>query len=127
MTNTNVEIDGVYIQVRERIRPLVALLASGCSEQELRREIENIKPGQNPQTHQLRQLVERLFSGYGLQLDESLGVWRLGRSVGGKELPVLESALRCRVTVVPEGPANRMARAFKFLLNPGGHHGHRML
>ena len=120
MTNTYLEIDGVYIQVRDRIRPLVVLLAAGCPEEELRREIQRVKPGQNPETHQLRRLIDQLFSSHGLRLDESHGVWRLRSASGGKELSKLESALRCRVTVVPEALANRMANALKFFYAPAG-------
>jgi hypothetical protein len=120
MTNTYLEIDGVYIQVRERIRPLVMLLADGCSEQELRHEIQRVKPGQNPETPQLRELIDQLFSSHGLMLDESQGVWRLRPAGGGNTLSRLESALRCRITLVPEGLANRMAHALKFLYTPAG-------
>lgn len=119
-TSTYVEIEGVYIQVGERIRPLVWLLAAGCPEQELRREIDRVQPGHNPETHQLRELINQLFSSHGLRLDESHGVWRLRPAASGKELSKLESTLRCRVTVVPEGLANGIAHALKFLYAPAG-------
>lgn len=120
-TRTCVEFDGAYIQVRERIRPLVALLAAGCSEEDVRREIQLLKPpGPYLETRQLRQLIDRLFASHGIALEESRGVWHLRSASSGKDLSNLGSALRCRVTLVPEAVANKMALAFKFLYAPTG-------
>ena len=119
-TKTCVEFDGAYIQVGERIRPLVGLLAAGCSEEEVRREIQRLKPGPYLETRQLRQLIDRLFAAHGMTLEESGGVWHLRPASSGTDLSNLGSALRCRVTLVPEALANKMALAFKFLYAPAG-------
>jgi hypothetical protein len=118
------EIDGIYIRVNDRLRGLVSLLTAGCSEMELRREVDAIKPGQAYESLQLRELIDQLFLPHGLQVDEpsrtSSAKWRLCAALQQREATGLESALRCRVTVIPEKLANRVAQSLKFLFTPFG-------
>ena len=119
-----VQIDGIYVKVSDRLRTLVSLLADGCSETELRREVDAIKPGHTYEAHQLRDLIDQLFLPHGLGIDEcslnSCATWRLCTTVHRKGVSGLESALRCRVTIVPEILANRVAQCLKFLYTPVG-------
>ena len=119
-----VEIDGIYVKVSSRLRALVSLLADGCSETELRREVDAIKPGQTYEALQLRELIDHLFWQHNLGIDEcslnSCATWRLCSTAPRKGVSGLESALRCRVTVVPEILANRLAQSLKFLYTPVG-------
>jgi hypothetical protein len=118
------EVDGIYIRVNERLRGLVSLLAAGCSEEELRSEVDALKPGRDYESMQLRELIDQLFLPHGLQIDEpshnSSGKWLLRAAVQKGEATGLESALKCRVTVIPEKLANRVAQIFKFLFTPFG-------
>jgi len=118
------EIDGIYIRVNDRLRGLVSLLAAGCSEMELRRMVDTIKPGQAYESLQLRELIDQLFLPHGLQVDEpsraSSAKWCLRVAPQQREATGLESALRCRVTLIPEKLANRVAQSLKFLFTPFG-------
>lgn len=118
------EIDGIYVKVGDRLRALVSLLADGCSETELRREIDAIKPGRTYEALELRELIDQLFLPHRLGIDEyslnSCATWRLCTTVPRGEASALESALRCRVTVLPEILANSVAQSFSFLYTPVG-------
>ena len=119
-----VEIDGCYVQVGSRLRTLVAILAEGCSETELRREIDAIKPGHTYGARELCGLVDQLFQPHRLAIDEGARIagatWRLRAITSKHSATGLESALRCRVTIVPEGLANRLAQSFRHLYTLGG-------
>jgi hypothetical protein len=118
------EVDRIYIRVNDRLRGLVTLLAAGCAETELRREVDAIKPGQAYESLELRELIDQLFLPHGLQIDElsrtTSSKWRLCATVQQRGATGLESALRFRVTVIPEKLANRVARSLKFLFTPLG-------
>jgi hypothetical protein len=119
-----VEIDGCYVQVGSRLRTLVAILAEGCSEAELRREIDAIQPGHTYEARELCSLVDQLFEPHRLAIDEGArtadATWRLRAIPSEHPATGLESALRCRITIVPEGLANRLAQGLRFLYTPAG-------
>ncbi len=112
-------VDGTYVKVNARLQPLVHLLADGCSEADLRGEIDALKPGHSYTVLELREFINNLFLRHSLAIDEhgitSCAVWRLCSTITGKTVAGMESALRCRVTVVPEAPANRVAQALRSL------------
>ena len=119
-----VEIDGIYVRVSERLRTLVSLLSGGCSEMELRCEVAAVQPGHTYEAAQLRELINRLFLPHSLEIDEysrsSSATWRLRTKLPGNAISGLESALRCRMTVVPELIANRLAQSLRLLYTPIG-------
>ncbi|MFL6449584.1 MAG: hypothetical protein ACJ746_18170 [Bryobacteraceae bacterium] len=118
------EIDGIYVKVSERLSSLVLLLVRGCSEAEVRSEVDRIKPGQNYQRDDLRELMEALFLRHDLAIDgpalESCGTWRLCSTNRENKWAGMESAIRCRLTIIPERLANSLAQALRFLYTPVG-------
>ena len=119
-----VEIDGRYIRIGERLQSLVNLLADGCSEIELLHEVDVIRPGQGYKADQLQEFIDQLFLVHGLGIDESwrdsYSIWRLHAKLLPHGAASLESAIRCRITIVPESLANKVARALRFVYKPIG-------
>ena len=119
-----IEIDGCYIQVSSRLRMLVTILAEGCSEAALRRELDSIRPGHTYDSYELCVLVDQLFQPHRLAIDASAltagATWRLCAITSDQPATGLESALRCRVTLVPESLANRLAQSFRLLYTGAG-------
>lgn len=119
-----VEIDGIYVKVSGRLRTLVFLLTHGCTEVELRREVASVQHGHAYEAAQLRELINRLFLPHNLEIDDdsrcSSAIWRLHSKQPRNAMSGFESALRCRMTVVPELMANRLAQSLKLLYTPIG-------
>jgi len=121
------EIDGRYFTIGPRLQPLVSRLQTGCREEAVRAEVERLSPFTQPRhggTAQLAEFLDEVFTPFGLVVeqtsDDGGSLWRLRAASPGAARSSPESALRCRVTVLPETAARRAAGATKWLYSRVG-------
>jgi hypothetical protein len=123
------EIDGRYFTIGPKLQPLVRRLQEGCSEAATRAEVEKLSRNQSGEarrydTAQLAAFLDEVFAPFGLVIeqtsDDGESLWRLRSASTGVGRSSPESALRCRVTVLPETAARRAAGAMKCLYSGAG-------
>jgi hypothetical protein len=119
------EIDGRYFTIGPRLQPLVRKLQAGCSEAVARAEVDRLSgKARHYDTAQLAAFLDEVFAPFGLVIehlsDDGEPLWRLRAAPTGAARSSPESALRCRVTVLPETAARRAAGAAKWLYSKAG-------
>lgn len=118
------EIDGRYFTVGPRLQPLVHALLAGCSEEAARAEVGKLSGGRQWETAQLAAFLDEVFGPFGVVIEQisrdGESIWRLRAASTGVGRSSPQSALRCRVTVVPETAARRAAGAADWLYGAAG-------
>jgi hypothetical protein len=118
------EIDGRYFTIGPRLQPLVRVLLAGCSEEAARAEVGKLSDGRHWETAQLAAFLDEIFGSFGVVIEQisrdGESIWRLRAASTGVGRLSPQSALRCRVTVVPETAARRAAGAADWLYGAAG-------
>jgi hypothetical protein len=119
------EIDGKYFTIGSRLQPLVRKLQHGCTEEEVKDEVDLLCRNRLGERQRLTGFIDEMFAPFGLVVERSPGgaesIWRLraaASSALARSSP--QSALRCRVTILPEAVAGRAADMAKCLYTYAG-------
>lgn len=118
------EIDGRYFTIGPQLQPLFRKLQRGCTEAEVRQEVDLLRRGRHDEVAEPGAFLNRVFAPFGLVIDQQPAggrvLWRLRASAAGIGRLTPESAIRCRITVLPETAASRVALATKGLYSGMG-------